>query len=191
MERIDVDRVMSIAAETFAQHGFTGVGMREMARDCGVSLQTIYYYFGSKEKLFEAVCRDAYKKALAHISSGLDFSAPFETQVEQLGGRLYDLLTGDPTLFLLLRRDLIEGSQAQNEFHSRLQYEALIDILRRVLSARYDGARVEQLAFTAASLVFGYCEFVVITRSPETLAARREELIATLKKLICRAENTG
>lgn len=184
MERIDVDRVMAIAAETFAQHGFTGVGMREIARDCGVSLQTIYYYFGSKEKLFEAVCRDAYHKALSHISSGMNFEAPLETQIEQLGGRLYDLLTGDPTLFLLLRRDLIEGSHAQNEFHSRLQYDALMNIMKRVLSSRFDEPRVEQVAFTTASLIFGFCEFVVITRAPEKLAERRQELIATLRKLI-------
>jgi AcrR family transcriptional regulator len=184
MERIDVDRVMAIAAETFAQHGFTGVGMREVARDCGVSLQTIYYYFGSKEKLFEAVCRDAYHKALSHISGGMDFDAPLETQVEQLGGRLYDLLTGDPTLFLLLRRDLIEGSNAQSEFHSRLQYDALMNIFKRVLSSRFQEPRVDQLAFTASSFIFGYCEFVVITRMPEKLAERRQELIVTLKKLI-------
>jgi hypothetical protein len=131
------------------------------------------------------VCRDAYHKALSHISSGMDFDAPLEVQIEQLGGRLYDLLTGDPTLFLLLRRDLIEGSQAQSEFHSRLQYEALMNIFKRVFSSRFDEARIERLAFTASSFIFGYCEFVVITRSPETLAARREDLIATLRKLVC------
>ena len=184
MERIDVDRVMAIAAETFAQHGFTGVGMREVARDCGVSLQTIYYYFGSKEKLFEAVCRDAYHRALSHISGGMDFEAPLEAQIEQLGGRLYDLLTGDQTLFLLLRRDLIEGSNAQSEFHSRLQYDALMNIFKRVLSSRFDEGRVEQVAFTASSFIFGYCEFAVITRAPEKLGERRQELIVTLKKMI-------
>jgi hypothetical protein len=53
-----------------------------------------------------------------------------------------------------------------------------------VLSSRFSEPRVEQVAFTTASVIFGYCEFVVITRAPEKLAERRQELIATLKKLI-------
>lgn len=185
MQRIDVDRLMTIAAETFARHGFTGVGMRELSRECGVSLPTLYYYFGSKEKLFEAVCRDRYEKALGHVRAGLDLEAPLDTQIETLGGRLYDLLTGDQTLFLLLRRDLIEGSRSQNEFRSRLHYEGMIEILRRLLAKRFSEERISRLAFTASALIFGYCEFVVITRgdSPED-STRRGDLIDALKGLL-------
>lgn len=185
MQRIDVDRLMTTAAETFARHGFTGVGMRELSRECGVSLPTLYYYFGSKEKLFEAVCRDRYEKALAHVRAGLDLEAPLDQQIEALGGRLYDLLTGDQTLFLLVRRDLIEGSLSQNDFRSRLHYEGMIDILRRLLAKRFSEERITRLAFVASSLIFGYCEFVVITRgSTAEEQARRVDLIEALKALL-------
>ncbi len=185
MQRIDVDRLMSIAAETFARHGFTGVGMRELSRECGVSLPTLYYYFGSKEKLFEAVCRDRYEKALGHVRAGLDFDTPLETQIETLGGRLFDLLTGDQTLFLLLRRDLIEGSRSQNEFRSRLHYDGMIEILRRLLAKRFTEQQISRLAFTAAALIFGYCEFVVITRGESAQEqAQRRDLIDALKTLM-------
>lgn len=188
MQKIDVDRLMSAAAEAFARHGFTGVGMREVSRECGVSLPTLYYYFGSKDKLFEAVCRDRYQKALDQIRSGLDFDAPgsqLDAQLESLIGRLFDLLTGDQTLFLLLRRDLIHGSQSQSQFRSRLQYQGLIEILRRLLSRRFDEARAERLAFTAAALIFGYCEFVVVSSADGNHdPRRREDLIGTLKTLL-------
>lgn len=178
---------MTIAAETFARHGFTGVGMRELSRECGVSLPTLYYYFGSKEKLFEAVCRDRYEKALGHVRIGLDLDAPLETQIETLGGRLFDLLTGDQTLFLLVRRDLIEGSLSQNDFRSRLHYEGMIEILQKLLAKRFSEQQIGRLAFTAAALIFGYCEFTVITRdsaASEPDAQRRRDLIDALKNLL-------
>ncbi|MGQ0698403.1 MAG: TetR/AcrR family transcriptional regulator [Panacagrimonas sp.] len=185
MQKIDVERLMTIAAAAFARHGFTGVGMREVSRECGVSLPTLYYYFGSKEKLFEAVCRDRYRKALLHVRSALDFDAPLETQIETLAGRLFDLLTGDQTLFLLLRRDLIEGSLSRREFHSRLHYEGMIDMLGRVLAKRFDETKSARLAFTAAALIFGYCEFVLLTREDaNTEQRRRANLIDTLKTLL-------
>jgi AcrR family transcriptional regulator len=185
MHKIDVDRLMTIAAEAFARHGFTGVGMRAVSRECGVSLPTLYYYFGSKDKLFEAVCRDRYRKALDHIRSGVDMQAPLESQLESLAGRLFDLLTGDQTLFLLLRRDLIHGSQSQSEFRSRLQYEGLIQILQRLLAQRFDEAKAGRLAFLVAGMTFGYCEFMLVAHGTGAAAqASREDLIQALRVLL-------
>ncbi len=185
MQRIDVARLMSIAAEAFARHGFSGVGMRELSRECGVSLPTLYYYFGSKEKLFEAVCAEQYQTALRHVGAGLDFDAPLDAQIEILGGRLFDLFTGDPTLFLLLRRDLIQGSQSQAEFHSRLHYDGMMAILGRLLSQRFDPQHVERLTFTVAALIFGYCEFAAVLAPGNAHAPqRRRDLIEALKALL-------
>lgn len=185
MHKIDIDRLMTVAAAAFARNGFTGVGMREVARECEVSLPTLYYYFGSKEKLFEAVCRDRYEKALHHVRAGLNPEQDMDQQIETLAGRLFDLFISDQTLFLLVRRDLIQGSQSQSEFHSRLHYEGLLDILHRVLAQRFSEPRITRLAFTAAALIFGYCEFVAIGRVDEAeQSQRRQDLIDTLKTLL-------
>lgn len=191
MQKIDVDQLMVIAAEAFARNGFTGISMREVSSACGVSLPTLYYYFGSKDKLFEAVCRDRYRKALEHMRAEIDLDAPadrLEAQLESLCLRLFDLLTGDQTLFLLLRRDLIHGSQSQREFRSRLQYDGMIEILQGLLSQRFDQTEAERLAFTASSLIFGYCEFVVITGADgDTLKRRRQDLLRSFKSLLVQA----
>lgn len=193
MQRIDVDRLMPIAAEAFARHGFSGVGMREVSRECGVSLPTLYYYFGSKEKLFEAVCDDQYQRSLKHIQQGLESVSSLESslepsldrQMEALGGLLFDLFTRDQTLFLLLRRDLIQGSQSQNDLHSRLYYDGMMKILRRLLTQRFDADRADRLGFTVAAVIFGYCEFVMITHaSPQLLQQQRQDLISALKALL-------
>lgn len=185
MQRIDVDRLLAIAAEAFARHGFTGVGMREVSRECRVSLPTLYYYFGSKEKLFEEACRDRFQKALAQVRSGLDPDAAPEAQIQALGAGLFDLLTSDQTLFLLLRRDLIQGSLSQERFQSRSHYAGMIDIFGRLLSRRFDLERSARLAFIASGLIFGCCELAMFARGDEALLRhRRQDLLEALQRLL-------
>jgi AcrR family transcriptional regulator len=46
------------AAETaFADDGYNGASMRTIVREAGVNLATVYYYFGSKNGLMEAVLK--------------------------------------------------------------------------------------------------------------------------------------
>lgn len=185
MQRIDVEQVMKAAADAFAMHGMSGVGMREISRQSGVSLPTIYYYFGSKEKLFEAVCDDLYERALQTVrdSVSLDASAntPLTPQLTALCEQLFTMLTTNRTLFLLLRQDLIHGSQDGANFRSRRQYEGLIELFRQLLIRRHPADAAQRLAFLCAALIFGYCEFAVVSdRADEGCA----ELAAALSTLV-------
>ena len=45
------------AIQLFSERGYGSVTMREVARELGVSTGTVYHYFDSKQKLFEAVVR--------------------------------------------------------------------------------------------------------------------------------------
>jgi AcrR family transcriptional regulator len=60
----DADRtranVLAAATVEFAEHGFGGARIDRIARRAGANKQLIYYYFGSKEKLYVAVLDSAY-----------------------------------------------------------------------------------------------------------------------------------
>ncbi len=47
--------LLQTAARLFAEHGFEAVSTRMLAKEAGVNMAMIGYYFGSKEKLFEAI----------------------------------------------------------------------------------------------------------------------------------------
>jgi AcrR family transcriptional regulator len=48
--------ILASALRAFARHGYDGVGVRDIARDAGVTAMLVNRYFGSKEQLFaEAV----------------------------------------------------------------------------------------------------------------------------------------
>lgn len=48
-------RIMEAAEELFAEKGFDGTSVRDIAEEAGVNLAMISYYFGSKERLMESL----------------------------------------------------------------------------------------------------------------------------------------
>jgi TetR/AcrR family transcriptional regulator len=79
-------RANLIAATTplFAEKGFNGVGVRELASAAGVNISMISYYFGGKEGLYEAVLSEQFSnlKQLAELMDReTDPMAKFELYV--------------------------------------------------------------------------------------------------------------
>src|SRR5450755_3232992 len=49
------EHILAIAEKLFGDHGFDGTSVRDIAQHANVNLAMISYYFGSKEKLLEAL----------------------------------------------------------------------------------------------------------------------------------------
>ncbi|MEP7278829.1 MAG: TetR/AcrR family transcriptional regulator [Bacteroidota bacterium] len=47
--------IINHAVELFAEKGFEGTSIRDLAAEAGVNVAMVNYYFGSKEKLFESM----------------------------------------------------------------------------------------------------------------------------------------
>src|SRR5690242_20352109 len=51
------DKILDAAEHAFAQFGFAGASLRHIVLEAQVNLATVYYYFGSKKGLMEAVLK--------------------------------------------------------------------------------------------------------------------------------------
>jgi len=56
------ERIMKAAREVFALHSYKAASTRMVAKQAGVEHPLIHYYFGSKEKLFQAMVEDIYSE---------------------------------------------------------------------------------------------------------------------------------
>ncbi|HZS84644.1 MAG TPA: TetR family transcriptional regulator [Stellaceae bacterium] len=65
-------RLLRVAEQLFAEHGFKGVSVRALTAAAGVNLAGVNYYFGSKEGLlaaiFDAHCRPMAEERLARLA---------------------------------------------------------------------------------------------------------------------------
>ncbi len=51
------EKILQVASRMFAAKGFANVSVRDICRDAETTAPVIYYYFGSKKGLFDAVVR--------------------------------------------------------------------------------------------------------------------------------------
>ena len=47
--------ILLVAEKLFSEHGFDGTSIRDIAKEASINIAMISYYFGSKEKLLEAL----------------------------------------------------------------------------------------------------------------------------------------
>ncbi|MBU8809285.1 TetR/AcrR family transcriptional regulator [Mycolicibacterium goodii] len=64
-------RVIDAACRCFAQYGYGPATNNQIAEMAGVTAGSVYYHFGTKNKLFEAVCDDVYGKILTRSAQAV------------------------------------------------------------------------------------------------------------------------
>src|SRR5262245_36745829 len=90
-DRSNRSRLLRAATDSFAELGYEGTSLRQIADDAGVSFQLISYYFGSKEELWVATVDYLFERYL-ETGRGLGFT-PAANLLEQFHNHLRLLLT--------------------------------------------------------------------------------------------------
>ena len=74
-EKTNVKEVITEKAlELFSAKGYEGVSVAELTEASGITKPTLYYYFESKEGLFEAVCKSQYERLNMVLSENAVYS---------------------------------------------------------------------------------------------------------------------
>lgn len=95
--------LLRAAARAFAERGFTGTAMDDVAAEAGVTRLIVYRHFGSKEELYRAVLRGVLDRLAATFVAGLE-----RGEGSGLGVRtLLSVAREDPDAFRLLWRQAV------------------------------------------------------------------------------------
>ena len=98
---------MQAARKLFTQKGFAAIRTRDIAKEAGINLALLNYYFRSKEKLFDIVMMDNFRNFIKGISVNLaDERATIPEKVRQLTNAYIDFLTLNPDLPLFVLNEL-------------------------------------------------------------------------------------
>jgi AcrR family transcriptional regulator len=94
--------VLNVASDYFLSHGYQGTSINAMARDSGISKESIYRYFSSKKDLFEAVIAKElteYQERFEFLSVEYD-SMPLDEALRASLESMLFAVTSDRTLAL-------------------------------------------------------------------------------------------
>ena len=101
------EKLLQTAMELFAKHGIDGVSTRDLAKASGVNLCSINYYFGTKQKLYEAILDNVIEKIVSLVIAK---QVPLQSQglsaleeIKAFTGNLLELLQAQKASGLSLK----------------------------------------------------------------------------------------
>lgn len=77
------DTILDAAAEVFAEKGYDGARVEQLARAAGVNKATLYYQIGDKEALYHAVLERVFRRTADEVEAALAETEDCEEQIRR------------------------------------------------------------------------------------------------------------
>jgi TetR/AcrR family fatty acid metabolism transcriptional regulator len=153
-------RILDAAVRVFAQRGYHGARVGDIATEAGVAHGLLYHYFSSKDEVLETVFRDNFGELLERFRG---VEASDEPAAEKLAGIAKILLRTwryDPDLVTVMVRDVARSARLQEQIAE--VGEAFAIVQRVIEQGQRDGSFRPELDPQLASwIVYGGLEEVL------------------------------
>lgn len=152
------ERVLTEATIAFANRGVAGTSLDALARELGVTKQTILYHFGSKDGLISAVLTSAAQDLVAELQRAVDISQPGWDRVEATVRSSFALAVRRPELLGVLRevnRLGSDWSEVVLELLQPLVDRALADLSAGMADGRFRPGDPQMVLVSAYAVVTG------------------------------------
>ncbi|WP_222359784.1 TetR/AcrR family transcriptional regulator [Rhizobium leguminosarum] len=181
--------IVGAAAEVFLSTGYAGASMDEIASRSGVSKQTVYKHFSSKEALFVAVLTQMMGEADTAVHTGL----PQVENRAQLEAYLFDYAVRQLTIVLTpglmqLRRLVIAEAQRFPELAKLLYARGPARALEVMASAFEQLAGKKLLQFSDATVAASQFNWLVMADPVNRVMMLGDEAIPTKQEIHRHAE---
>jgi AcrR family transcriptional regulator len=159
--------ILDVATSEFADRGYAGARVDEIAAKTSTTKRMIYYYFGGKEQLYVAVLERAYSR-IRSLEQQLDVEHLDPVQaVRELAGLTFDHHEAHPEFIRLVSIENIHRAEhiARSKALSGLA-NPVLDVLDRILERGWDAElfRDDVDALDVHQVISAYCVFRTANR---------------------------
>lgn len=196
----DADRKAQLreaAVRLFAEYGYTGMSMQMLMDACGVNKALVYYYFGSKEKLFQEILEDYFDRLAPAFDILWKGEGDLRARLAVLLEGYIDFLAANPEFPKIVQREVATRGPGLEISQRRLRplFAAGLELLTRELPefevAAGDFSPVDTI-LTVYSAVIGYFTYAPLIGeltgedyfAPEAITRRKRHVVALADALI-------
>ncbi len=156
------ERIAAVAAPLFADRGFAGVSMRDIADAVGVKAASLYNHYPDKDALYAAALEQVFVRRAALVEDALKSTGTPRQRLQALVAALVQATAGDPIAARLLQRELLDGDIKRFERLTRDVFGRPFTHMTRLLNELAPGRDGAQTAAYLSSLIYGYCVFAPV-----------------------------
>ena len=126
------EKILIIAEEEFAKHGFDAVSMNDLVKKLDMNKATIYYHYKDKKNLYHTVIKTAMAKSNANIKEIFNKTKDNETLLRDYVNATIFTIKENPNIVPLALRELANfGADIDESFIPFIEVE--INSLQKVL----------------------------------------------------------
>lgn len=151
-------KLLEASARLFADQGYEGVSMRQIARATGITQAAIYHHFPNKADLYLAAIQSVYAGRTEALVSELSREPDPEKQLSLLIPNLIRVFDEQPEFRRIYFRELLAGNRARLQMLSEQVFpeiSAFVDELMKELAPHMDG---HLMVLSLAGLLFHHLE---------------------------------
>jgi AcrR family transcriptional regulator len=153
-------QILDAAIRVFADHGYHGSRVGDIARDAGVAHGLLYHYFASKDELLHTIFLENWGALIARFRGVEASDEPAHAKLEGIAKILLRTWRNDPALVTVMVREVARSQQLQDRVDE--VREAFVIVQRVVEEGQAAGAfRRDVDARLASWLFYGGLEEVL------------------------------
>lgn len=157
-----ISKITNAAMESFAEKGFYGTTIKQIAKAIGLSYGLVYHYFPTKEKLFRHLIDISLEKAISSINPPLEIEGTAWEKINNLSTSLVNesLKDGAHLYFIIMIQALTQGKSIPGllesfEKRAAKNYEKIIPV---ILQGQSDGTVIQGDPAVLAASYFAYVQ---------------------------------
>jgi len=183
-----LSKIVVHATEVFYEKGYDGASMRDLARQSGMSLSGLYYYFESKEKLLYLIQKETFTTLVERLRERLDAVSDPEERIRIfILNHLEYFLANRKAMKVLSHEDdaLTNGFGAEVAAIKRAYYRICVGLLDDFRRER----KLEGSSRLAVLSLFGMMNWIYTWYNPR-VDADAEEIAGRMGDIFLRGVGT-
>ncbi|HEY3375945.1 MAG TPA: TetR/AcrR family transcriptional regulator [Armatimonadota bacterium] len=105
------DALLRAGAALFAQHGYSATGVQQITDAAGVNKAMLYYYFGSKEGLYDLLIAEGIAAVEAAVGEAESGAGPIAERLQRFIAHYLSIVVEHPAVARILFREVMAGGE--------------------------------------------------------------------------------